>query len=77
LNTAAAAGDEVQVCMLGICPVKVNTTISKGDKINSAAATGLVAVAGATEMALGVAMQAATAQNDEILCFVNSVWYAT
>ena len=69
-NVAAAAGDSVRVRIFGLSRVKASTTISKGDKINSAAATGLIAIAGTTEIALGTALEAAGAANDEITAFI-------
>jgi len=78
LNTAAAVGDPVNVGMLGIFPVKANGGFSKNDMLNSAASTGKVdTVSGADERCLGVAMEAATAQDDEVACFVCSIYYAT
>jgi len=74
-NTAVAAGDSVRVRLFGLSIVKANTTITKGDKINSAAATGLVAAAGTDEMAVGIALEAAGAQNDHITAFICPIWY--
>jgi len=76
-DTAAAIGDSVRVRVLGVSLVKANTTISKGDKINSAAATGKVAIATANHKYLGEALRAALAQNDEIPALINPAWYAT
>lgn len=69
-NVAAAIGDSVRVRLFGLSRVKANTTITKGDKINSGASTGKVAIAGTTEIALGTALEAAGAQNDEITAFI-------
>lgn len=69
-NVAAAIGDSVRVRIFGLSRVKAHTTITKGDKINSAAATGMVAVAGTTEIALGTALEASGALNDEITAFI-------
>lgn len=63
-NTAAAAGDQVSVAVLGETWVVANTTITKGNLVNSGAATGFVAVAGDKEYALGIALSAAAAQDD-------------
>jgi hypothetical protein len=77
LTTAPAIGDSVEVGMLGIYPVKANAAFAKDAMINSVAATGKVGTAAATERVLGIAMEAATAQNDEVACFVAPFWYAT
>lgn len=72
LETAAAAiGDQVAVCMLGRTICKANGAFTVGDKLNSAAATGKVDTAGAGEFAIGIALQTATAQDDEMEIFVN------
>jgi len=75
-DTAAAIGDAVRVRMLGISLVKANTTIAKDAYINSAASTGKVAVSAAGERAVGIAMRAATAQDDEIPAFITPFYYA-
>lgn len=67
LLAAVASGDLAQVQMTGECYVCANTTITKGVMVNSAASTGKVAVVGSTEYALGMALTAATAQNDLIV----------
>lgn len=69
-NVAAAIGDSVRVRLFGLSRVKAYTTINKGDKINSAHTTGKVAVAGTTEIALGTALEASGALNDEITAFI-------
>lgn len=74
-NVAAAAGDSVRVRLFGLSRVKANTTITKNDKINSAASTGFVAIAGTDEMAVGIALEAAALQNDEITAFICPIWY--
>jgi hypothetical protein len=70
LNSAAAANDQVEVLMLGICPVKANTTITAGDVLASAASTGKVAAAASGDRTIGLALETATAQNDEITAFI-------
>jgi hypothetical protein len=65
-NTAAAAGDQVSVAMLGTTWVVANAAIAKGASVNSAASTGMVDEAGDKEYALGIALEAATAQDDLI-----------
>jgi predicted RecA/RadA family phage recombinase len=66
-ETAAAAGDAVKVYLSGpIVPVVANGAITIGDSVNSAAATGKVDTAGNAEHAIGYALAAATAQDDEI-----------
>jgi len=70
LDAAAALGDMVRVCMLGICPVKANAGITAGAILASAASTGFVATATTGEFGLGIALDTATAQNDEIAAFI-------
>lgn len=74
-NTAAAAGDSVRVRIFGLSRVKAHTTITKGYKINSAASTGKLGECGTDEMAAGLALEAAGAQNDEITAFICPIWY--
>jgi hypothetical protein len=64
---AAAIGDAVTVRVQGKTLCKMNTTCSVGDHLNSAASTGLLAIKGSTEYFIAIALEAATAQNDEIL----------
>lgn len=66
-EAAAAEHDLVKVKITGESYAKANTAITKGVVVNSAASTGFVAAAGSTEYATGIALTAATAQNDEIV----------
>lgn len=74
-NTAAAAGDSVRVRLFGLSWVKANAAITKGEKINPAAATGFLDTAGTDEHCIGIALEAATAQNDEVTAFICPIWY--
>lgn len=76
MDTAAAVGDSVRVCLLGICPVKANAAFSKGDQLQSAASTGKVDTADAVKCCIGWALEAATAQDDEVSCLVVPSLYA-
>lgn len=66
-ETAAAIGDQVTVRVQGQTYVKANSTFSIGDFVNSGASTGLVDNVGDKEYALGIALTAATAQNDLVV----------
>ena len=74
LSTAPTAGDSVSVCLLGICAIKAHGAFSKGDILNSGASTGKVDTAGTTELGTGIALEAATAQDDEVSCLVCPVY---
>jgi len=74
-DTAAAVGDSVRVRMPGgTTLVKANGAFAINDLLNSAAATGFVDTKGATEHAIALALEAATAQNDEVLALVRHVY---
>jgi len=74
-NTAAAAGDSCRVRIFGLSRAKANAAITKGEPVNAAASTGKIDTAGANEYAIGVALEAAGAQNDEITIYVNGPWW--
>jgi len=76
-NVAAAIGDSVRVRIFGLSRVKAYTTITKNDPINSSDTTGKVAIAGTGERALGIALEASGALNDEITAFICPFWYKT
>ena len=67
LDVATAQGDMVRVCMLGICPIKANAAFDAGVLLASAAATGKAATAASGDYALGIALDKATAQDDEVM----------
>jgi len=64
---ATAAGDLVSVALAAPCvDAKANAAISYGDSVQSVASTGLIGTAASGEWAIGIALEAATAQNDFI-----------
>jgi len=69
-STAAAAGDPVQVRVAGTTVVKANAAFAIGAVLNSAAATGKVDDSGSTEYSIAVALEAATAQDDEVKALI-------
>jgi hypothetical protein len=63
----STTGGFVKVDLIGPVVIAVaNGALSYGDAVNSAAATGKIDTAGAAERAIGIALEAATAQDDEI-----------
>lgn len=82
--TAAASGEYVDICMLGPCSLKVlanSPNIVVGDPIMAKSTAGKGAkattTADVTSEIIGWAMEASTADDDEIAVFVNKQWYAT
>lgn len=70
-TTAATAGDPVVVRPISAGKrslVKANGAFSLGDALSIAATTGKVDTAAATHYPIGLALEEATAQNDEISC---------
>lgn len=74
-NVAAAIGDSVRVRIFGLSAAKANAGITKGEPVNSAAATGFIDTAGTNEYAIGIALETAAAQNDVITIFINGPWW--
>lgn len=74
-TTAATAGDLVSVMLLGISVVKANDAYSVGDLLNSGAATGKVDTSANAEHGIAIALEAATAQDDEMTAFVCPQFY--
>lgn len=71
LDVATAQGDMVRVCMVGICPIKANAAITAGTIIGSGASTGKLATnVTSGDYTLGIALDTATAQDDEITAFI-------
>ena len=68
-TTAATAGDQVRVRRIGNSLAKANGVFSRGDIVNSAAATGKLDTAGSGEYGWE-AMQDAPAQDAEVTVFV-------
>jgi len=64
LNAAAAAGDPVQVQIGGIASVITNGTMTLGAEVEVAADGEATDAGGATAYSVGVALQAATADQD-------------
>jgi len=74
----AADGQNVRVGLLGIFPVECNAAVTKDAYVNCSAAAGLVDdAASTTEVNLGKALRAATAQYDVIPVFVCPVFYSS
>lgn len=69
-SKAVAVNDAVTIRKIGHSLAKMNTTCSVGDHLNSAATTGKMAIKGSTEYFIAQALEAATAQDDEILVWV-------
>ena len=65
-----AIGAEAAVCLFGVTRAQASTTITRGDLLEAAAA-GQVATHSttSTKPVIGLALEAATAQNDEIEIF--------
>ena len=65
--TDAADGEVVRVQMLGLAYVVANGAFSAGDKLSVAAATGKVDTAASGDVLVGLALEEATAQNDQVI----------
>lgn len=71
LGVAVAAADDgavVRVQMLGLAYVIANGPFSAGDKLAVAAAGGKVDTASSGDLLVGVALEAATASGDLVIC---------
>lgn len=78
-TTAAAAGDPVVVRPIFSGKrslVKANGAFSKGDLLAIAAAGGKVDTVASTTYPLGIALAAATADNDEVTAQLGAAWSA-
>jgi phosphoribosylformylglycinamidine (FGAM) synthase-like amidotransferase family enzyme len=64
----AADGEVVRVQMLGLAYVVASGPFSAGDNLAIAAASGKVDTASSTDQLVGVALEAATALNDLVVC---------
>lgn len=69
-QTTVVAGEDVGVCIFGETYVVANGAFTLGDLLCCVAAAGLVDTAGAAARAFGIALQTATAQNDQVKCLV-------
>ncbi len=70
-TTAAAAGEQVRVRLLGESYVKANGAFDLNDRLTGIATTGFVDTAvDGTDYPIAIALEAATAQNDEVKAFV-------
>lgn len=74
-NVAAVIGDSVRVRIFGLSRARANAAITKTEPVNAAAATGFIDTAGINEYAIGVALEAAVLQNDEITIYINGPWW--
>lgn len=71
-SVAAATGEQVRVRVFGESYVKANGAFSVGDYLSAAAATGFVDTASdGTDYPIAIALEAATATNDEVKAMVN------
>jgi hypothetical protein len=64
----AADGEVVRVQMLGLAYVVASGPFSAGDNLAIAAASGKVDTASSADQLVGVALEAATALNDLVVC---------
>ena len=71
LEAAAAVGDRIDICLLGIAEVKAAGAISRGDYVVSTAAGEAVAGTGTTakQQAIGIAM-VGVADDDIFPCLI-------
>lgn len=69
-STASAAEQAVSVQVAGTVIVKAFTSFAIGAHLNSGDATGKLATKGATEHAICVALEAATATDNEVLALI-------
>ena len=67
----AAAGYQVEVCMLGVCAGYADGAFSKGDSLQAADTNGELDTAASGDYPLALALQAASAAGDLVEVFVN------
>ena len=73
-DAVAASGDSARVRVAGTTLVKANASFAIGAHLNSGAADGKVDDAGSTEHSIAVAIEAATAQDDEVMALIQPIY---